>query len=953
MVKGLSHSSQLRRLLHLLVSLCVLASSLLINVPTAQADDVGGPIDTDTTWTLAGSPYTVVSPVLVMEGVTLTIEPGVTVKFNSHKALQVDGELIAMGTNENPITFTSNVGTNPGDWDYIVFSDISADAVYDVDGNYVSGSILKYVVIEYAGGANLAENNGALRLDAAGPFITQSTIRNNASAGIIGYNHPTTLKLTHNSIMNNSGTGIRVITATYLEITDNVISGNVNSPSSGGGGIQVDGATTSIISRNVIRGNTASWSNPVYIVSAASTTISDNVITENSISDCNPCWNRFVLDVHGGQGLIRNNLIAYNMTGGIYAEWGWNCAMSIIENIIIQNQGIAFYINGYSLLTGTISHNILSDNTTGIDIGAMRVGDLIANISYNSLIRNTAENNAALVYLGQMPGSAINANTIVGNVNLSAPGTMRTVSIQGSPTFNDNNISNNNGYALYNLNPQGSDNINGENNWWGTSSNPEIQALIYDWFDDPTLGIVDYTPYRTEHNLAAPVSPPAGLDVTSGLTSINLSWDANPESDVIGYKIYYDIDDRYPYSGSGADQGASPIDVGDVLTYTLTGLPVGIYHLSVTAYDPGADGAHDQTDGNESWLSVDETGIVGETPNAEFSATPTYGVAPLNVNFTNESSGEYDTCGWDFGDGGTSSECDNPIHVYETPGVYTVTLTVSGLIGTDTETKAGYITIYEPVMADFSGTPNSGVAPLSVAFTNMSSGDYDTCEWDFGDDGTSSECVNPIHVYETPGVYTVTLTVSGLIGTDSETKAGYITIYEPVMADFSGTPNSGVAPLSVAFTNMSSGDYDTCEWDFGDDGTSSECVNPIHVYETPGVYTVTLTVSGLIGTDSETKAGYITIYQPVLADFSGIPNSGVAPLSVDFTNMSSGDYDACEWDFGDGGISNDCSGATHIYEIAGVYTVSLNINGIGGSDELIKPDYITVFYTFKLPLILR
>ena len=220
MFKGQAHPSQLRRLFRLLVSLVLLGSLLLINVPKARADDVGGPIDTDTTWTLAGSPYIVVSPVLVMEGVTLTIEPGVTVRFNSHKALPVYGELIAIGTSENPITFTSNVGTNPGDWDYIVFTDTSVDAVYDVDGNYVSGSILKYVNIEYAGGASLADNNGALRLNASGPFITYTTVRNNAINGIMAFNNPITLKMTHNSITENAGAGIYVTSGMYVEITD-------------------------------------------------------------------------------------------------------------------------------------------------------------------------------------------------------------------------------------------------------------------------------------------------------------------------------------------------------------------------------------------------------------------------------------------------------------------------------------------------------------------------------------------------------------------------------------------------------------------------------------------------------------------------------------------------------------------------------------------------------------
>ena len=82
------------------------------------------------------------------------------------------------------------------------------------------------------------------------------------------------------------------------------------------------------------------------------------------------------------------------------------------------------------------------------------------------------------------------------------------------------------------------------------------------------------------------------------------------------------------------------------------------------------------------------------------------------------------------------------------------------------------------INAAFSGTPTSGTAPLTVNFSNLSSGAYDTCAWTFGDSGTSSTCASQSHVYNNPGVYTVELTVSGLSGSDSETKTDYIVVSE-------------------------------------------------------------------------------------------------------------------------------------------------------------------------------
>jgi PKD repeat protein len=163
---------------------------------------------------------------------------------------------------------------------------------------------------------------------------------------------------------------------------------------------------------------------------------------------------------------------------------------------------------------------------------------------------------------------------------------------------------------------------------------------------------------------------------------------------------------------------------------------------------------------------------------AVFVGSPTSGIAPLLVSFTNQSTGEYTTCGWTFGDGGTSSSCGNPTYTYATGGVYTVSLTVSGPNGTDTLTRSSYITVFRPVDAMFVGSPTSGIAPLLVSFTNQATGAYTTCAWSFGDGGTSSSCSSPTHTYAAEGFYTVSLTVSGPGGTDTLTRSSYIAVSE-------------------------------------------------------------------------------------------------------------------------------------------------------------------------------
>ena len=104
-------------------------------------------------------------------------------------------------------------------------------------------------------------------------------------------------------------------------------------------------------------------------------------------------------------------------------------------------------------------------------------------------------------------------------------------------------------------------------------------------------------------------------------------------------------------------------------------------------------------------------------------------------------------------------------------------------------------------VADFGATPTSGAAPLSVSFTDATTGSVTSWSWTFGDTATSL-VQNPSHTYTAVGTYTVSLTATGPGGSDVATKIGYITVNEPPpVADFSGAPTAGTAPLAVAFTD--------------------------------------------------------------------------------------------------------------------------------------------------------
>ena len=195
-----------------------------------------------------------------------------------------------------------------------------------------------------------------------------------------------------------------------------------------------------------------------------------------------------------------------------------------------------------------------------------------------------------------------------------------------------------------------------------------------------------------------------------------------------------------------------------------------------------------------------------------------------------------------------------------------------GTTGEDNNYGYGMIDAYEAVMmalggnlptAAFTGTPTSGCAPLTVNFTDQSTGEITGWAWTFGDGGTS-DLQNPSHTYTSVGSYTVTLTVTGPSGSDIETKSNYISALGAPTANFVGSPTSGGAPLTVNFTDQSTGSPSGWSWTFGDGGTST-AKNPSRVYNSAGLYTVTLTASNACGSDGETKVDYINVTeQPVM-----------------------------------------------------------------------------------------
>jgi uncharacterized repeat protein (TIGR01451 family) len=201
-------------------------------------------------------------------------------------------------------------------------------------------------------------------------------------------------------------------------------------------------------------------------------------------------------------------------------------------------------------------------------------------------------------------------------------------------------------------------------------------------------------------------------------------------------------------------------------------------------------------------------------------------------------------------------------------------------------------------VANFTANVTSGVDPLTVQFTDLSTNAPTSWAWDFENDGTvDSTEQNPIYTYSTAGTYTVNLTVSNAGGSDEEIKTDYITVSTPVsapVANFSATPTSGGAPLTVQFTDLSTNSPTSWAWDFENDGTvDSTEQNPSYTYSTAGTYTVKLTASNAGGSDDEIKSAYVTainlkIYSTAYENTNlGAPDPAIAASSSAFVAWAS------------------------------------------------------------------
>ena len=338
---------------------------------------------------------------------------------------------------------------------------------------------------------------------------------------------------------------------------------------------------------------------------------------------------------------------------------------------------------------------------------------------------------------------------------------------------------------------------------------------------------------------------------------------------------------------------------------------------------------------------------VDAAPVVNFTAADSVGCAPFAVQFTSLATvpaGSIASYLWDFGDGSTATTA-NPNHIYNIIGSYTVSLTITSNANCiKTFSKVNYIVVATKPVASFSSNIQPAcAAPVTVNFTNTSTGSGLTYLWNFNDPASgvlnTSTTTSPTHIFNTAGNYNITLVATSTNGCKSNASFALTVGSGSLLANFT-LPPTGCLGDPIAILNTTTPTPSSVLWTFGD-ATTSTLLNPIKTYGATGSYQVILAATLGLCASSDTQ-NIIINPKPIVA-FTATPLTGCAiPTLVTFTNQTLGAGNTYLWAFGDGNTSTNAQPA-YSYNSQGLFTVSLTAtNSNGCSQTLTKPNYINI-----------
>lgn len=408
-----------------------------------------------------------------------------------------------------------------------------------------------------------------------------------------------------------------------------------------------------------------------------------------------------------------------------------------------------------------------------------------------------------------------------------------------------------------------------------------------------------------------------------------------------GFELSGDFDPGNTSISWDFGENALPLTSEDQNPQNISYSEPGNKQVSVTIDQYGCT-AEDQVN-----ISVADEISAGIAPQSEFCQG-------LTLNFTNESTNAsmYE---WHFNDPAQPDALGtftNATHTFSSPGQYDIML-VAKNNGACPDTAYSTYEVNSLLEAFIESEAAQCFEGNSFAFqADGVFGDDAAFTWDFGSNATpsSSTLANPPPVsYDSTGIFQITLTIEE--GDCIDSYAVYAPVLPAPVADFSAPNREGCAPFTVGFNNESEAEtVMSYSWDFGD-GQTSNSAQPIHTFEEPGVYTVSLdvnTTSGCVGESFKTRTDYIVVHEVPRAGFSFNPQeTTIFEPEVSIVDESEGAFD-CQYLFPDSSEVTDCN-FTYLFDNAGEYEVTQIVTNEEGCQASLTQTFEVLGHLFYAP----
>ncbi len=444
---------------------------------TQQAEatlTVCGSMDMNTTWSVKDSPIIITCTTTVNAGVTLTVDPGVQVRFPRGSAqgrvsLIIEGTLIARGTEEQNILFTSDEkNALPGDWASMTFINTgAATGISNKNGKDSRESVLEFCVVEFGGSAGRV---GAIEV------------------------HGTTLSLNRVVVQKNASSGVEVRDGT-ITVKDSTLMSNSNSQGLGGGIIAH--TSTIVLDGTTVKKNAVAGTGGGIYALASQLSLTNSAVLENKADGKGGgiFATDSTLTIKGGS--FAGNISSYR-GGALYTS---RVKVTIDDTEFIGNRaeltsvtighehgdsrGVAFGGAAYFDKSDVnIKRSAFIRNFAGDQCGALAVENSNFHVHENVFIENTAEvNGTALCLSGSNTGSSITHNAFTDNYPPTGKAANTIYFATGPlPQFSKNSLFEPGKIIIHN---QTDTMLDAKSNWWGTPN---------DAIQDRILGLATFLP---------------------------------------------------------------------------------------------------------------------------------------------------------------------------------------------------------------------------------------------------------------------------------------------------------------------------------------------------------------------------------------------------------------------------------------------------------------------------